>query len=229
MATKKKITRKKLKEPDEFVSTTTEIYQYVLKNWKYFVSGIVVLILIAGGVFLWRAETVKKEKAAFGLYHAIQIKVAKAEGKEAKVCESWDTLIKNYGETPAAIYAQLQKASCQLKHKAFDQGETTVQKLLADKDTPAVVKVLSDLLKGYSLEEKKAYKEAGAVFESLLKNPENFLKDTTRYHLYLCQLKQGDKEAAKKTLSELKIGPGSDFALPVMLVKIEKAQLGIND
>jgi predicted negative regulator of RcsB-dependent stress response len=229
MATKKKITRKKLKEPDEFVSTTTELYQWILQNWKYFLAGMIVLILIAGGVFLWRTQTIKKEKNAFALYRAIQVKLVKTEAKGAKICDDWKALIKNYRGTPAAVYAQLQESSCFLQHKAYDKSEAALQKLTKDPNTPAVVKVLSLLLKGYALEEKKAYKEAEEVFGNLLKDPANFLKDTTRYHLYICQLKLGKKETAKKTLSGLKITAGSDFALPVMLVKIEKAQLGIKE
>jgi len=229
MATKKKITRKKLKEPDEFVSTTTEIFQWVLGNWKYFLSGVVVLVLITGGVLFWRSHKAKREKTAFGLYHTIQVKVEKAGVKEAKVCDDWTALVKKYGDTPAAVYGRLQMASCFLNHKDYGKSEAAVKELLAKTDTPAVVKVLSLLLRGYALEEKKAYKEAEAVFDSLLKDPANFLKDTTRYHLYVCQLRQGKKEAAKKTLSELKVESGSDFALPVIMLKIEKAQLGIKE
>jgi len=229
MATKKKITRKKLKEPDEFVSTTTEMYQWVLENWKYFLTGVVVLAIIVGGVFFWRYQKAQKEMAAFGLYHAIQVKVAKATDKTGKACADWDMLMKSYPGTPAAVYGQLQKASCLLTHKDYDKSQAALKALLERADTPTVVKVLSRLLEGYGLEEKKAYKEAAEVFASLLKEPGNFLKDTVRYHLYICQLKQGKKEAAKETLAGLKIQGGSDFALPVMLVKIEKAQLGIKE
>ncbi len=229
MATKKKITRKKLKEPDEFVSTTTEIYQWVLENWKYVLSGIVVLAIIVGGVFFWRYQKAKKEMAAFGMYHAVQVKLEQSKDKTAKVCGDWDQLLKAYPETPAAIYGQLQKASCLLTHKEYDKSDLTLKALLEKPDTPAVVKVMSELLEGYGLEEKRAYDKAEGVFAGLLRNPDNFLKDTVRYHLYICQLRQGKKEAAKKTLSGLKATSGSDFALPVILVKIEKAQLGLKE
>ena len=229
MATKKKITRKKLKEPDEFVSTTTEIYQWVLDNWIYFLSGVLVIAIIVGGVFFWRYQNEKREMAAFGLYHAIQVKVSRADAADAKACAGWDALLKGYAGTPAAVYGRLQKASCLLS-RGDDAGcEATLKELMEMSDAPSMVKVMARLLKGYGLEEKKDYKGAEGVFSALLNSPDNFLKDTVRYHLYLCQMKQGKKDAAKKTLAGLKIKSGSDFALPVMLVKIEKAQLGIKE
>jgi len=230
MATKKKITRKELKEPDEFISTTTEVYRYVLNNWKYFLSGLIAVIIIVGVGFLWRAHIIRKEAAAFSMYHSIQVKMGKFEGKAAtdsKICGNWDNLEKKFSDTPAAIYGLLQKSSCLIAHSDYKKSEMVIQKLLSNAKSPAVVKILSLLLKGYGLEEEKAYKEAEPVFEALLKDPNNFLKDTVRYHLYICQIRQGKREAAKKTLSGLKIERNSDFALPAILVKIKKAQMGI--
>ncbi len=231
MATKKKITRKELKEPDEFVSTTTEIYRYVLDNWKYFISGIISVAIVASVVFLWHAHVIRRETAAFALYHNIQVRTqqTKGETQTEKICDAWDHLERKFSNTPAAIYGLLQKSSCLLAHQDYKKSGKAIQKLLSDTKSPVVVKVLSLLLKGYTLEEKKSYKEAEEVFRSLLKNPDNFLRDTVRYHLYICQLRQGKKDAAKKTLAALNIKGNSDFALPAILVKIKKAELGIKE
>jgi len=229
MATKKKITRKELKKPDEFVSKTTELYQYALENWKFFVSGIVVIVLILGAGYLWRRHTIQKETAAFALYHQIQLETREAKASSSTICAAWDRLEKKYAGTPAAVYGILQKASCLLDHRKMKQSEETVRVLLEKEKSPAVVKFLAQLVEGYALEETKAYKDAARVFSSLLKNPDNFLKDTVRYHLYICQLRQGDREAAKKTLAGLKIRAGSDFALPVILVKIQKDRMGLKE
>ena len=232
MATKKKITRKELKEPDEFVSTTTEIYRYVLDNWKYFLSGLIAAVIIVGAGFIWRAHVIKRETEAFNLYHSIQLETQKTKGKtetSSKICDAWDKLERKFSGTPAAIYGLLQKSSCLLAHQDYKKSGEAIQKLLSDTKSPAVVRVLSLLLKGYALEEKKSYKEAEEVFKSLLEDPDNFLRDTVRYHLYICQLHQGKMEAAKVTLSGIRIMGDSDFALPIILVKIEKAKLGIKE
>lgn len=232
MATKKKITRKELKEPDEFVSTTTEIYRYVLGNWKYFLSGLIAVAIFFGAGFLWRVHVIKKETEAFNLYHSIQVKMRRAEGKamaDSKVCGDWDYLEREFASTPAAIYGLLQKSSCLLAHNDYKKSEDAIQKLLSNTKSPAVVRVLSLLLKGYALEERKSYSEAEEVFKGLLENPDNFLRDTVRYHLYICQIRQGKRKTAKETLSRLNIVGGSDFALPVILVKIDKAKLGIRE
>ncbi len=228
MATKKKITRKELKKPDEFVSTTTEIYQYILRNWKFFASGLVVIAILMGVGFMWHRHAIRKEMAAFSLYHNIQIEMHKATRlRKTALCNAWDTLETKYPDTPAAVYGLLQKSSCLLEHGSKEGCIETVQKLLSDTKLPKVVKILSQLMKGYALEERRAYAQAEKVFANLLRDPDDFLKDTVRYHLYICQLRQGKKNMAKKTLSELKVNGNSDFALPVILVKIQKARLGI--
>lgn len=229
MATKKKITRKELKKPDEFVSKTTEMYRYALENWKFFVSGLVIVAMILGVGYLWRRHVTQREAEAFTLYHRLQTQIQQKVSASAKICDVWDRLEKTYPGTPAAIYGGLQKASCLLNHGKFKQSEDADQGLLNNAKSPAVVKFMAQLLKGYALEEKKAYKDAEGVFKDLLDNPNNFLKDTVRYHLYICQLRQGKKDAAKETLSKLKIRAGSDFALPVILVKIQKARMGLKE
>ena len=39
------------------------VYQYALENWKFFVSGIVVIILILGVGYLWRRHTPQLPRA----------------------------------------------------------------------------------------------------------------------------------------------------------------------
>ncbi len=231
MATKKKITRKELKKPDEFVSKTTELFRYMQDNWKFFVSGLLVVFIAAGVGFLWHRHAVKRETAAFTLYHNILLKTRTngAAARKAKVCADWTLLEKQYPGTPAAVYGLLQEASCFLNHHEYQKCEATIRQLSKDSKTPGIVSFLSRVLEGYALEEKKQYAGAEKVFSGLMGDPNNFLKDTVRYHLFLCQLRQGKKEAAKKTLAGLKIQPKTDFALPVILVKIQKARLGIQE
>jgi len=230
MATKKKISRKKLKEPDEFVSTTTQILEYVSDNWKVFVAGGVVLLLVAGGVFMWRAGKIKTDKKAFALYHVIQKEAAAPSNKDkapASACGAWDKLKNKFPGTPAAMYGTLRQTACFIENRAYQKGVEEAASLLQNTEAPGVVRVLALFLKGCGLEEKKAYGEAELAFQTLLKDPENFLKDTTRYHLYLCQLNKGDKKKAKATLAGLKLEAGSDFPLPPILIKIDKARLGL--
>jgi hypothetical protein len=232
MATKKKISRKKLREPDEFVSTTTQILEYVSDNWKVFVAGGVVLLLVVGGVFMWRAGKIKTDKKAFALYHVIQKETtapSKTDQTAVSVCGAWDKLKNKFPGTPAAMYGALRQTACFIENRAYQKGVEEAASLLQNRGTPGVVRVLALFLKGCGLEEKKAYREAEAAFQALLKDPENFLKDTTRYHLYLCQLNKGDKKKAKATLAGLKLEAGSDFPFPPILIRIDKARLGLEN
>jgi len=232
MATKKKISRKKLREPDEFVSTTTQILEYVSDNWKVSVSMGVVLLLIVGGVFMWRSNRAKKEQKAFALYHVIQSEMhvpQKTNQPTVKICSNWDKLEKDFQGTSAAMYGTLQQMACLIEGRAYEKGVNKAASLLQNTSAPGVVRVLALFLRGCGLEEKKAYREAEAAFQALLKDPENFLKDTTRYPLYLCQLNKGDKKKARATLAGLKLEAGSDFPFPPILIRIDKARLGLEN
>jgi len=85
MATKKKITRKELKKPDEFVSKTTELYRYALENWKFFVSGLIIAALILGMGYMWRRHAIHRETAAFAMYHRLQLQAQKEASSTAKI------------------------------------------------------------------------------------------------------------------------------------------------
>jgi predicted negative regulator of RcsB-dependent stress response len=172
MATKKKISRKKLREPDEFVSTTTQILEYVSDNWKVSVSMGVVLLLIVGGVFMWRSNRAKKEQKAFALYHVIQSEMhvpQKTNQPTVKICSNWDKLEKDFQGTSAAMYGTLQQMACLIEGRAYEKGVNKAASLLQNTSAPGVVRVLALFLRGCGLEEKKAYRKAEKAFKETSK------------------------------------------------------------
>ncbi len=54
MAVKKKIIKKKLKEPDEFISFTDHAFRFISRHYKRIIIGVVILGVLLAAFFLFQ-------------------------------------------------------------------------------------------------------------------------------------------------------------------------------
>lgn len=105
------MTRKELlKEPDEFITTTSTILKWIRENPKRFLSVIIILVLIGGGGFGFHYWRVNREQTAMSAY----IKA----GTDAKLNAEITT---KYTDTRAGKLAKLRLAG--LAYARGDNGE----------------------------------------------------------------------------------------------------------
>jgi hypothetical protein len=67
MVAKRRIPKKKLKEPDEFITWGSRFMNYILSHVRYIVLGILLLGVIILGFILWRQHMIASDERAFGL------------------------------------------------------------------------------------------------------------------------------------------------------------------
>lgn len=104
-------TRKELlKEPDEFITTTSSVLKWVRENTRQFVSAVVIVAVIVGGGFGLRFWWVYREQTAMSAY-------VKA-GADAKLVAE---ITRKYTATKAGKLAKLRLAS--LAYTKGDNGE----------------------------------------------------------------------------------------------------------
>ena len=65
MAVKKKIIKKKLKEPDEFISFTDHAFRFISRHYKRIITGVVILGVLLAAFFLFQKWEEKKEAEAY--------------------------------------------------------------------------------------------------------------------------------------------------------------------
>ncbi len=205
MGIKKKIKKKRLKEADEFVTTSGKIILYISSNWKVILLGgigLLLILLVSIGI----AYNNKRIYArAFEELHKASV-LLQSENREEnndvkeKVSEIYEEIIKKYPKTRAAAYARLY-----LGHIYYEKG-------LYDK----AIDVYSDVENrwggilreeawdglGYSYERLEKYKEAIDIYNEIVKGQGSMPKGEYYISLGRCYEEIKDKEGASRAYTE---------------------------
>ena len=164
--TQKKISRKKLlKEPDEFITTTQKIFQFVRDHRQRLIHyGIIVggVAVIAGGAytyFYWQEGKSRKiQGEGFQLYQEAFAQGGTPGGEKEnyrKALEKFQKALAVYGRGDTAQFSLICMANCYYYLKEYDQAITTYNRLL---EGPYRSMALNGL--GYSYEAKGNYSQA---------------------------------------------------------------------
>ena len=152
----RRITRKDIKKPDEFIKDTTKGIDFVVKHRSIFISAILAILLIAGVVLLFIYQGKKKEdKAQAFLYQAIhdfrgptldltELGIPNPDNsKEETAAEKTERykkaetkfleIAEKYPKTNAAWQARFYLANCQYQLGDSLAAIDTYQKILDDK------------------------------------------------------------------------------------------------
>jgi predicted negative regulator of RcsB-dependent stress response len=123
----RRITRKQLKQSDEFVSTIDTVMQWLSENWRPIAAGLAAVCVVAVG---WWFYSIWSQSRADDASYALHSAVATFEGDSAggQLIPSGDTdtaeaelrqVIDDYGSSDQADMARLYLARIH-----FDRGET---------------------------------------------------------------------------------------------------------
>ncbi len=207
---RKRVTRKELlKEPDEFMTLTGKVIQFVRTYQQYILYGTSALVL-AGLLFSgFRYYRGWQENRAFtALEKAIEqyeaIDEKKADLSPAK--EDFRTLVKKYsgysgGKIGRVIYANICYDSGD-----YDAAIDAYTKALEDfVDHPSLKTFIKSSI-GYAYQAKKNYQAAAEHFEAMVSDPAIYMKDEALFNLGLLYAKLGkpakSREAFQKILTD---------------------------
>ncbi len=174
----KKISRKKLlKEPDEFISTTAKVLQFLREHQrKVSIFGVVALALVASGAGGYYYSRWQESKAQVIQQQALQIyqeafrKAANPEGEKEiyrKALERFRESMSAYSWGTAAQVSWVYIGDCHYNLREYDEAITAFSRCL---DGPFRSMALSGL--GYGYEAKGDYAKAA---ENYRKNAEENL------------------------------------------------------
>jgi tetratricopeptide (TPR) repeat protein len=171
MAKKKKVTRKQLlKEPDEFLTFSTKLFNFVLK-YKLQVLGAlggVILIVLAISGFSYYTHTQASAAEAqlqksWNRYESVRNEKGSIEAYQS-VGPEFDKLVDDHGNQPAGKAARVILANICYNGGDFDKAIALYEASLDDYADPFYRgQILNGL--GYAHEAKKNYKKAIEYFE----------------------------------------------------------------
>ncbi len=218
MKVKKKITKKRLKQPDEFISFTEKTYLFVTEHLKKMVIGMVLLLLFASSFFLYRMWAQKKEDEAnqkfrLALEAYQMVSSPYREGSQAeykKTLEGFDEVIKLYSKTSSGKNALIYKGKIHLLLGEFDEAINAYNSFLKKAGKEKLFQVFAYEGLGYAYEGKKDYERAVNVYSEIVKLGERYQWVGVHLNLARCYEKLGKKdEAIENYKAFLKISPNS--------------------
>ncbi|NWG04814.1 MAG: tetratricopeptide repeat protein [Syntrophaceae bacterium] len=225
MTKPKKIIKKKLKKPDEFISFTERAFHFITHHFKSIaVGGGIVLFIILSLIVYQKWET-KNEENASQLFHSIMetyqgVRSPYREGsiqEYKKVIEKLNEVIDKFPRTPSGRLSLLYKGNLHLRLGEFDEAITSYETFLQKAGGEKLY--LSFALEGlgYSYEGKKDYEKAIHAYQKILELGENFRVSDGHLALGRCYEKLGkNKEAVEQYKSFVKIAPKSVMANAVL-------------
>lgn len=213
MAKPKKVSRKQLlKEPDEFLTFSSKLLNYVMAHKMAIIgvfSGVLLALIIFSAVQYMGYRSENKAFAllgeAWGRYEAALDEKTPAEAY-SEVKADFEALLDDYGGTQAGAMGRVTYANIAYEAGEADQAAALYDEALASFDGAPDLKnlILSGL--GYAHEERKAYKEAAAYFERIVAGESPVLKSEAYFNLGrlygLLDEPEKSRDAYEKILSE---------------------------
>lgn len=204
MKVKKKIIKKKLKQPDEFISFTEKSYLFINQHLKQIAGGVILLLVILVGFYLFRAMDQKKEDesnqkflAVLETYQRISSPYQEANPTEfKKILEGFEEVIKSYPRTKSAHLSFLHKGGVYLRMGEFEEAIKAYEAFLKKAGKESFYKLLALEGLGYAFEGKKDYEKALTSYQEIIKLDGQFEWAGVHLNLARCYEKLGKREEA---------------------------------
>lgn len=200
MAKRRRISKRKLKEPDEFMSTAARTISWTRENLRLILIGFIIVALVAFSMVLWRIRTKKKEVEAFNSFHRASEILMSAEDPSARgyqeAMDEFERIRREYPDTDAGQLAQLQLGQGFLEQKQYDRAVETYRTFLDSNPKERLYRLFALQNLGYAYEGQGDYQNALNSFQELIDMGESFLQPWGYLNIGRCYEKLGKKEEA---------------------------------
>ena len=195
-----KITRKQLKQPDEFVSWGAQALHYAVAHLKYIVLGTLLLVVIIVALVLWRQhETVSEELAYTRLAQGITL--FHDEQRREEAFTAFSQLIAEHPRTKAAVVALLYRGRCYLLKKDITPAIQDFKSTL-NKTSSKVLRAIAFNALGNTLWMQGDYRQAMDYFQHVITSGDEWLTPMAHVQVGMCWEKLGDAKKAVAAFQE---------------------------
>jgi tetratricopeptide (TPR) repeat protein len=215
----KKISRKQLKQPDEFISVTQTALLFISRHSGKVAAGGIILLVILLSIFLFQKwEKSKNEEAYRKFSLALQSYQIEGETSEYKnVLAKFDEVI---GKSPGTFWgklALLYKGNVHLRLGAFDEAIEAYNTFLQKAGKEKVYRLFALEGLGYAYEGKKDYQKALEAYQKIIEGGESFQMANAYLNEGRCYEKLGkNREALENYKLFLKVSQKSQMTNAVL-------------
>lgn len=229
---KQRVTRKELKQPDQFITMSVQVMDWVRGHTRHILYGlggiVVVTGLIAGGL-VWQKR--HRQQADVLLFEAVKNldnqEDAENKSQDENARTAFQVIVRNYSRTPAAV-----QAHWHLGHLYFARGDYAAAlaayqqaQRLASTDPQRLLPALITLNIGYAQEAGGACPQALTSFHAVLQSSALWLRGEAYLGTGRCYEHQGDKENAiaayQRALSDAAVNETTRQALEESLALLQ--------
>ncbi len=232
MKVKKKIIKKKLKRPDEFISFTERSLTFILQHKKKILLIGILAVLLLLGLYLFQSWERRKEEEAAEKFHQAMEKYQRATSpyKEGEVqelkrlLEEFDEIQSLFPRTSSGRFSILYKGNLYLRLNEFDEAIKAYQTFLKKAKKEKLYRFFALEGLGYAYEGKKEFEKALEAYQEILKLDE--IPQWTNVYLNIarCYEKMGKtKDALENYQTFLRLFPKSSLS-NIVLRKISKLE-----
>ncbi len=225
MTRTRKIVKKKLKEPDEFITFTERTYLFLTRHSKPVVAGVIIVLVLVSAIFFYQRWEKKKEGNAYQLltvaaetYKATSTPYREASPEQYRnVLEKFDEVISKFPGTSAGKLSILFKGNLHLRLGEFEEAIKSYGAFLQKAGKEKLYRIFALEGLGYSYEGKKDYEKALSAYQKIGEMGETFESANAYLGMGRCYERLGkDKEALENYKNFLKISKKSNEANAVL-------------
>ena len=221
----KRITKKQLKEPDEFITLTERAFIFLREHSKKIAgAGIALLILIVAFVLMQVWERKKEEEAARS-YRVVSEMYEKDFAREQEgstqdysaILEKYDEIITKFPKTSSGKLSLLYKGNVLVKQGSFDEAIKAYTAYLDQTGKERLFRYFAWGGLGRAYEGKKDYSKALEAYQRALDYAEGFQSADSNLSIGYCYEKLGKtKEALESFKAFLNSGQKSSLTNAIL-------------
>ena len=175
MPKRRRIIKKKIKEPDEFISTSSIITNYVKNNYRNIIPVAVIALVVSLIIFGWFYYSKGREKEAANLFYQSKrfyqsVKNSQTAGQPAEemyrlALEKFENVKKQYAGTSSNTEALFYIGDCYYHLRKYDKSINYYQQFIDKSGKDDYLRCFAFEGLGYCYEEKGDYEKALNYFK----------------------------------------------------------------
>jgi tetratricopeptide (TPR) repeat protein len=218
MVRTKKIIKKQLKKPDEFISFTEKAFVFFTHHSKSIAIGGAIVLILFLCVFFYQRWEKRNEENADQLFrlaletYQITSRPYQEESlqNDKSTLEKFNEVIVKFPKTLSGILSMLYKGNLCLQLGEFEEAIKSYETFLQKGGKERLYRSFAMEGLGYSYEGKKDYEKAIHAYQKIIELGENFQWGNAYLGLGRCYEKMGkNKEALENYKNFLKSSPKS--------------------
>ncbi|OGP90845.1 MAG: hypothetical protein A2157_05175 [Deltaproteobacteria bacterium RBG_16_47_11] len=217
----KKITKKQLKEPDEFITLTEKAFIFIRQHTKKVAAGGILILVSILAIVLFQMWEKKKEEAAARAYGVASemydrgiAQVREGSAQESKeVLSKFDEIITKFPRTSYGGLSLLYKGTILLSQGEYDEAIKAYMAFLGKARKEKLYRYFAWEGLGHAYEGKKDYGKALEAYQKILEVGEGYQVVEANLNIGYCYERLGKgKEALENFRTFLNSTQKSTFA-----------------